>query len=72
MLSCSFIKDSGSAHLVAPIVSFRVQKKEGEEADKEGDADDYDLVAMTPLPDKFIGLILEYTGNIFQSVQDLK
>jgi hypothetical protein len=36
------------------------------------DEEEYDLVPLTPLPDKFIGLILEYTGNIFQSVEDLK
>ena len=70
MLSGKFIKDSGSSHLVAPIVSFKVSRREGGQAHKEGE--DFDLVALTPLPDKFISLILEYTGNIFQSVSDLK
>jgi hypothetical protein len=57
MLSSSFIKDSGSPHLIAPIISFKVV--EGE------------MVPLTPLPEKFINLILAYTG-IFNCYEDIK
>ena len=60
MLSSKFIKDSGSSKLVAPIVSFRMQKKANMQ-----EAEDYseacNLEPLTPLPDKFLGLIHSYT-----------
>jgi hypothetical protein len=63
MLSSNFIKDSGSGHLIAPIVSFKIEKNLSSEDHKDGE--DYELVAMTPLPDKFLNMILEYTGFMF-------
>jgi hypothetical protein len=57
MLSSVFIKDSGSPHLVAPIISYRIEDKE--------------FVPMVPLHEKFINLILAYTG-IFENFQSLR
>jgi hypothetical protein len=57
MLSSSFIKDSGSPYLVAPIVSFKVEDKE--------------MIPITPLPEKFVNLILAYTG-IFSNFEEIK
>ena len=57
MLSASFIRDSGSPYLVAPIVSFKVEDKV--------------MIPLTPLHDKFINLILAYTG-IFSNFEEIK
>ena len=70
MLSGNFIKDSGSTHIVAPIISYKVQVRKDGAVNKDGEF--FDLIPLTPLPEKFIGLILEYTGNIFENVEDLK
>jgi len=61
LLSTSFIKDSNSELLVAPIVSFYVVKNYEKNPEHE-----FQLVPKTPLSDQFLSLILGYIG-IFQN-----
>jgi len=60
LLSSRFVKDSNSDYLIAPIVSFDMVENPCYTAD--GTANKYDLVAKTPLSEKFIQLILSYIG----------
>jgi hypothetical protein len=69
LLSSRFVKDSNSDYLIAPIVSFDVV--ENPNYTIEGSVSKYDLVAKTPLSEKFICLMLSYIG-IFQNIHELK
>jgi len=60
LLSSRFVKDSNSDYLIAPIVSFDMVENPNYTADGPGNK--YDLVAKTPLSEKFISLILSYIG----------
>ena len=60
LLSSRFVKDSNSDYLIAPIVSFDLV--ENPYYNTDGSGNKYDLVAKTPLSEKFICLILSYIG----------
>lgn len=72
MLSQTFMQDSGSKFLVAPIISMKVVKvnpiaegelKPGMSSDEfcELIVNKYDLVPTSPLAEKFSNLILHYS-----------
>ena len=61
LLSSRFVKDSNSDYLIAPIVSFDLVETRNYNADGT-ETLSHELVAKTPLSEKFINLILSYIG----------
>ena len=71
--------DSSSKKLVCPIVSFIVKKKKAPDPQEINVKiedhqvyDNYDLVPVTPLPEKFINIIFHYAKGIFKDFAELK
>ena len=79
LLSSQFMTDSSSKKVVCPLVSFVVKKKKAPDPQESNIKvedhliyEDYELVPVTPLPEKFINIIFQYARGIFKDYNDLK
>ena len=81
LLSTQFMTDSSSKKVVCPLVSFVVKKKKAQDPQEQNlnvkvedhlHYEDYELIPVTPLPEKFINIIFQYARGIFKDYDDLK